>query len=102
MYRYQGCRCDICKAAVSEKNRKYRKSRAKPRTLIDPAPLIALIERENTHKRITHTAVRRMRQGSIDVFWADYYCVKLGYHPIEIFGSAFYADITEEPEKVDH
>jgi hypothetical protein len=32
----------------------------------------------------------------IDIYWADFWCIKFGYHPVEIFGNAFYQGCFDE------
>jgi hypothetical protein len=59
---------------------------------LDPTPLInALIER-NMLREVRNETLKRWRRQGIDVYWADKWAVKIGLHPIELFGMEFYRD----------
>ena len=90
MYRYRKCRCDVCKAAAKIERAKYRKLTDSVDIRLDPT---VLIDRIMWAGRIDEVRQRTMDEWlvqGIDIYWADWWCIKLGYHPAEIFGMAFY------------
>jgi hypothetical protein len=55
-----------------------------------------LVDRLRVDDRIgavDRKAVERWLKNGIDLYAADRVCVKLGYHPIEIWGQAFYEGV---------
>lgn len=97
MYRQQGCRCDICLEGRRAQRAQYthgtRKDEVKLR--LDPTPLLDLLTANDELWRIRHQSLRNWRTNGIDIYWADHWCIKLGYHPAQVFGQAFY-QMTEE------
>ena len=96
MYRYRNCRCDICKAAAAEQRAKFRTTSPNKKIRLDAEPLI---QRLTVDERLAwvNTGLRdKWRKGGIDIYNADEWCIKLGYHPIEIWGKDFYQDCNEE------
>lgn len=95
MYRYRGCRCDICRAGAEAERKKYRKSRAVPRIRLDATPLINRLSPDEIQRFVGHRTVNQWLQNGIELFAADRWCIKLGYHPSQIWGSDFYTGINE-------
>lgn len=96
MYRYRGCRCDICRAGAEAERKKYRKSRAVPRIKLDATPLINRLTQEQIQWMIGHHTVNRWKINGIELFTADRWCIKLGYHPMQIWGTAFYTGVNTD------
>lgn len=90
MYRYRRCRCDICCAAMRDERRKYRKKSDSVDIRLDPAPLIARLQWGDRLEYINNQTIARWLEDGIDVYLADFWCMKFGWHPAEVFGSAFY------------
>jgi hypothetical protein len=59
---------------------------------INAQPLIAVLYDRGLLGDISSPTVRKWRETGIDIYWADKWAVKLGMHPIEIFGMQFYAN----------
>ena len=95
MYRYRGCRCDICRAGAEAVRKKYRKSRAVPRIRLDATPLINRLSPDEIQRFVGHRTVNQWLQNGIELFAADRWCIRLGYHPSQIWGSDFYTGINE-------
>lgn len=95
MYSRRGCRCDICKAARYEQQCSYRKRSDEVKLRLDATPLLQRLEASGDLTSIHRNKRQQWLTNGIDVYWADYWCIKFGYHPSEIFGSAFY-QMTEE------
>jgi len=96
MYRYRNCRCDTCKQAAAEQRAKFRTTSPNKKIRLDAEPLI---QRLTTDERLAwvNTGLRdKWRKAGIDIYNADEWCIKLGYHPIEIWGKDFYQQCNEE------
>jgi len=100
MYRYRQCRCDICKQAASEQRKRFRPKSDNKRIRLDGAPFVARLIRDNRHGAINTNLISKWSRFGIDIYNADEWCVRLGYHPSEIWGQDFYQDCCEE-ELVD-
>lgn len=88
------CRCEICVAAQSAARTKsrYRDERSVSVKLrLDPAPLIRRLEVTEQLDMIDPKTIRRWQRLGMDVYFADKWCLKFGWHPAEVFGQAFYA-----------
>lgn len=99
-YKRKKCRCETCSDAYEQyriKERlKYRRTPIKHH-LIDATPLIELYREFATKngRRI----VKKWEDEGISVYDADTYCMKLGLHPIEVFGASYFDGLTEEEEE---
>lgn len=64
----------------------------KPLLLIrlDAEPLINKLHKDGRVGAVSAARMRDWRKGGIDLFIADKWCVRLGYHPYEIWGQDFY------------
>jgi hypothetical protein len=94
MYRYRKCRCQVCKDAMTVQRKLYRK--LKRRLYIPADPLIAKLERIGKLSEIESGILKSWRFKGINIYSADYWCLKYGYHPAEIFGQAFYTGCFDE------
>lgn len=94
MYRYRNCRCQVCKDAMNVQRKLYRK--LKRRFYISADPLIAKLERIGKLSEVESGIVKSWRLKGISVYSADYWCLKYGYHPAEIFGQEFYTGCFDE------
>ena len=95
MYRRMGCRCDICKAANAAKKKQYTKLKP-PKVILDGEPLIEIIVKAGRLRDFDHRQIDRWRDTGVNVYTADFWCTKLGYHPTEVFGSDFYRGCFDE------
>lgn len=99
-YKRKKCRCETCSEAYEQyriKERlKYRRTPIKHH-LIDATPLIELYREFATKngRRI----VKKWEDEGISVYDADTYCMKLGLHPIEVFGAHYFEGLAEEEEQ---
>ena len=90
MYRYRGCRCDVCAAAMRVERRKYRKKNDSVDIKLDATPLINMMERWGYTRLVGSQTYAKWKTEGVDLYLADFWCLKFGWHPAEIFGSAFY------------
>ena len=96
MYVRRGCRCDICRSARYQQQKSYRKRSDEVKLRLDPTPLLERLEATGDLAEIHRNKRQQWLKNGIDVYWADYWCIKFGYHPSEIFGAAFYQLTNEE------
>lgn len=89
-YRARGCRCEICSDAAANLRKRYRKVSDNCRLRLDPEPLIAKLREHNQLIFIDTAQVHKWRERGMDIYNADKWCLKFGWHPSEVFGQAFY------------
>ena len=101
-YKRRGCRCEVCSEAHRQTNIKERlKSRRTPikHHLIDATPLVELYCSISTRDKNFRSSIEKWKKNGISVYDADTYCMKLGFHPIEIFGSAYFEGLLDEEKQ---
>lgn len=95
-YRY-GCRCTECKQAHSNgvsKRSQRRKRTVKQRLPFEP--IIALFDDESTNSDIADaigchpSAIKRYRTEGMSLDIADRVAIRLGFHPLVIWGSEYW------------
>lgn len=104
MYRYRHCRCDICKQAASAQRKQYRPVKPKQdnkNIRLDGVVFVARLMRDERHGAINTNLISKWTRKGIDIYAADRWCIRMGYHPSEIWGQDFYQDCTEE-ELIDN
>lgn len=89
------CRCEICRQETLDYKRQYRVRKGKVPRRLDAEPLIARLERDERLAALDSTTISKWRHGGIDVFAADRWSIRLGYHPLEIWGQDFYVGVAE-------
>lgn len=68
--------------------------------MIDAAPLISIISSLETRLSTTNRRlVAKWSKNGISIYDADVYCIKLGYHPYEIFGEEYFSGLEDEIEQ---
>jgi len=80
------CRCDVC----VEANKTYRLLYGRSEFSLDPEVFIKRLADDNRITGLGSHNVAKWRKFGLDVFAGDRWAVKLGYHPYEIWGDAFY------------
>lgn len=92
-YLKYGCRCGHCVAdnARYKRERKIANGGDKPIRL-DATILLNRLERDGMLSHIPHKMRYRWLKNGVSVYRVDEVCVKLGYHPINIYGQDFYQD----------
>lgn len=94
-YRAEKCRCEICCAENILIRRKYRP--LKPAVLrLDGTILVDRLIHDDRLASVDTSLISRWRRQGITVWDADRWACRLGYHPIEIWGQAFYEGATSE------
>lgn len=101
-YNNYRCRCDLCKNAKSQdrlarlpepgaqpKN-KFNVCYASARITLDPEPLIHLISQKMELDSNMRARFRDWRANGIDIYRADYWCIRFDTHPYLVFGDKFY------------
>jgi hypothetical protein len=80
------CRCDIC----VQDARQYRETYIPPGIRLKPEPLIQRLTSDGRTSPITNRQLNKWLRIGLDLYTADRWAVKLGYHPYEIWGDDFY------------
>ena len=80
------CRCAIC----VEDARVYRATYRKTPIRLDANQLVRRLQLDGRTNAVANTLLSKWRKSGMDVYNADRWAVKLGYHPFEIWGSDFY------------
>ena len=91
-YLRKGCRCEPCKAAEAERKRrtrrrkdeKFPRHRAKAQWPLDA--ILALVPDSKDRLEIDSTVWNRCATRGMSDRTADHWCVRLGYHPVSVFG----------------
>jgi hypothetical protein len=96
MYRYRNCRCDICKEAAAQQRMRFRPKTDNKKIRLDGEPLVSRIIKDDRQANINTNLISKWRRFGIDIYNADEWCIKLGYHPTEIWGNDFYQQTNEE------
>jgi hypothetical protein len=96
MYRKMKCRCDVCRNAARDMRAKYRPLSDSKKIRLDPQPLIDKLIATNQLYEVHQSKWQGWLEKGIDIYWADFWCIKFGYHPVEIFGNAFYQGCFDE------
>jgi hypothetical protein len=96
MYRQRGCRCETCRTAMTEERKKFRKLTDNKPIRLNGEVFVDRLIRDERHFAINTNVISKWRRFGIDIYNADEWCVKLGYHPSEIWGQDFYQQCSEE------
>lgn len=96
IYGYQkyDCRCQICVDAILESRAKWKDLRPKiDRTYIrlSGEQFVKRLELDGRLTAVNTSMIHKWLKYDIDIYAADRHAVRLGYHPYEIWGDAFYA-----------
>lgn len=97
-YRVRKCRCDLCVNANEESRRRYRPLSDSVKIRLDSGPFIRRLTRDGRLDAVENSTIASWRKSGIGIYSADKWCIRLGYHPIEIWGQDFYVSIEPEPE----
>jgi hypothetical protein len=89
-YRKHGCRCDTCRASNAQRRNHYRPKSDSVKIRFDAAPLLQKIEEAGDQLNVGRKQLATWREEGIDLYAADRWCIRLGYHPTQIFGHAFH------------
>lgn len=98
-YQKHGCRCDVCRKAKSEHGKRYkRKTKFDESTKsvsirLDATPLIEKLKSSGQIEFVDGKIISRWEKKGIDLYWADKWSLKFGWHPVEIFGKDFYQGV---------
>lgn len=100
-YSKHGCRCDVCcrsNAEFNESRRAKRQAQRKQvfRVRLDGAVFVERLIKDNRHGAINTNLISKWTKNGIELYNADAWCVRLGYHPIEIWGQDFYVGCHSE------
>jgi hypothetical protein len=80
------CRCEIC----VEDARRYRAEYTPPGIRLKSEPFVQRLILDGRLSAITSSQLGKWKRIGLDVYNADRWAVKLGYHPYEIWGDDFY------------
>ena len=94
-YRNHKCRCEVCGDAYRISQYKYRPKSDSLKIRLDSTPLIDKLKRDGRLESLENSLISGWRKTGIDLYAADRWCIRLGYHPIEIWGQDFYLGATE-------
>ena len=90
-YMKHKCRCEICVTEAQAYRKKYRETNINAGLRLDATPLLARLERDERVGAVESSVKSRWRAEGIDIYAADTWATRLGYHPIESWGHTFYA-----------
>jgi hypothetical protein len=89
-YRNHKCRCDVCRDGNRLNSAKYRPKSDNLKIRLDATPLIRKLTLDGRLEAVDNSKLTIWRRTGIDLYAADRWCIRLGYHPIEIWGQEFY------------
>lgn len=92
-YRVYKCRCEICAAASNAARTRYRPLSDSVKVRLDAQPLLDRLTRDGRLNAVDNSKISSWRKGGIAIYSADKWCIRLGYHPIEIWGQDFYVSL---------
>lgn len=84
------CRCDICVTNAKEYRLRYRREKINAGLRVDATPLLRRLDLDGRTGAVDASIKSRWRDEGIELYSADKWAVRLGYHPIEIWGQDFY------------
>lgn len=84
------CRCDICCQDAREYRKRFRESNINAGLRVDATPLLDKLLRDERYEAVPAKTKSRWRAEGIELYNADKWAIRLGYHPIEIWGQDFY------------
>lgn len=93
------CRCDICVTDAREYRKRYRIENINAGLRVDATPLLDRLDRDGRTGAIDSGIKSRWRAEGMDIYSADRYAIRLGYHPIEIWGQDFYRNCFSKEEQ---
>jgi len=89
-YKKRGCRCELCCAAWARYNMSRRLHKEKS-FKIPAGPLVEFMrEHDGRMDGAKARAAKRWLEEGVDIFTADKACVRRGFHPFEVYGSAWF------------
>jgi hypothetical protein len=83
------CRCEECVRDNSLYKLKRRREKTYPLRL-DGKVFVERLYKDNRTNAVGRKSLDRWLKEGIELYSADRMCMKLGYHPVEIWGQAFY------------
>jgi hypothetical protein len=89
------CRCEICGEASRSYKRAYSLRKGKTIRRLDSAPFIERLQKDGRLAAVQSTDLWKWRTSGIDLWAADRWAIRLGYHPLEIWGQDFYVGVSE-------
>ena len=92
-YRVHKCRCEICSTASKTARKRYRRLSDAVTVRLDGQPLIDRLTRDGRLNAVENSKISGWRKNGIGIYAADKWCIRLGYHPIEIWGQDFYVAV---------
>lgn len=98
-YKTHKCRCEVCTEAYNRyRARENFKNRRTPIThvLISGEPLVKIFVDRQLSGGNMSKKIQRWRTEGISVYEADTECLKLGYHPFEVFGASYFEGLEQE------
>ena len=100
-YKRYKCRCDVCMDAHRESRIRERLKNRRTvikHHLIDATPLVSIYRETQDARRISKT-IKRWETFGISIYEADEFCMKIGLHPIEVFGSSYFEGLCDEEQE---
>lgn len=91
------CRCDICCTEARAYRKRFREANINAGLRVDATPLLDRLLQDERHGAVPARTKSRWRAEGIELYNADTWAIRLGYHPIEIWGQDFYRVTNYEP-----
>ena len=89
------CRCDISREDSRRYKREYNIRHGRTRRVLDGNVLVDRLIRDGRQNAVPSDKLHKWRTRGIEVFSADRWAIRLGYHPLEIWGQEFYVGVSE-------
>lgn len=94
-YQHHGCRCEICIEKMRAFRAKYRPPKSDNQNIrLSARVFVDRLERDGRLTAIPTSKIHRWLKYDMDIYAADRQACKLGYHPYEIWGDAFYQGVS--------
>ena len=81
---------------MTAQRRQFRKLTDNKKIRLDGELLVSRLIKDERHANINTNLISKWRRFGIDIYNADEWCVRLGYHPTEIWGNDFYQQCHED------
>ena len=93
------CRCEICCEDARTYRKRFREANINAGLRVDATPLLERLDRDERTGAVPAKTKSRWRAEGIELYNADTWAIRLGYHPIEIWGQAFYRGSFDKEEQ---
>lgn len=88
----QGCRCDICVETMRAYRRQFKPLSDASKLMLSVEPLLERLYLAGRLSEVDNHCLYRWRKNGnmMNIYWADRWAIRYGFHPFEIWGWDFY------------